>query len=87
MTFIESFTYFNTTQRKTCPYLELFLSAFSGIRLNTGRNFESLRIQSGCGKMRTRITPNTGKVIHSVIFFELNAILAKIEQRTLFLGA
>ena len=32
-------------------------------------------------------TPNTDKVIHSVIFFELNAILAKIEQRTLFLGA
>ena len=32
--------------RKKCPYLELFCSAFS-------------RIQSDCGKMQTRVTPNT----------------------------
>ena len=32
---------------------------FHAFGLNTGRDFLSLRIQSECGKMRTRITPNT----------------------------
>ena len=51
--------------RKKCPYLELFWSAFSRIRteygetlafgLNTERYSVSLRIQSECRKMRTRI--------------------------------
>ena len=39
------------------PYSESFWSAFSHIRTKYG---VSLRIQSECGKMRTRITPNTG---------------------------
>ena len=36
---------------KKCPYLELFWSVLSSIQA---------RIQSECGKVRTRITPNTG---------------------------
>ena len=32
---------------------------FPAFRLNTERYSISLRIQSTCGKMRTRITPNT----------------------------
>ena len=46
-----------------CPYSELFWSAFSRIRTEYGKIHSkygvSLRIQSECGKMRTRITPNT----------------------------
>ena len=42
--------------REKCPYSELFWSLFSGIRTEYG---EILHIQSKCGKMRTRITPNT----------------------------
>ena len=42
-----------------CPCLELFWSHFPAFGLNTKRYFVSLRIQSKCGKMRTRITPNT----------------------------
>ena len=37
-----------------CPYSELFLSVFSRIRIS--------RIQSECGKIRTRITPKTDTV-------------------------
>ena len=40
-----------------CPYWELFWSAFSHIRNEYVEI--SLRIQSECGKMQTRITPNT----------------------------
>ena len=45
--------------RKKCPYSELFWSLFSRIRTNTERYGVYLRIQSKCGKIRTRITPNT----------------------------
>ena len=48
---------------KTSPYSELFLLAFFphflAFGLNTERYSVSLRIQSECRKMRTRITPNT----------------------------
>ena len=44
---------------KKCPYLELFWSVFSRIGLNTERYGVSFRIQSECGKIQTRITPNT----------------------------
>ena len=44
---------------KKCPYLELFWSVFSGIQTEYERYSVSLRIQSECGKIRTRITPNT----------------------------
>ena len=48
---IESWGRFVTTSalREKCPYLELFWSAFF---------FASLRIQSKCEKIRTKITPN-----------------------------
>ena len=39
-----------------CPYSDLFWSAFSR---NRTEYFVSLRIQSECGKIWTRITPNT----------------------------
>ena len=38
-----------------CSYLELFWSVFFRIRSEYGET----HIQSECGKMRTRITPNT----------------------------
>ena len=40
--------------REKCLYSELFWSAFSRVPFSL-----SLRIQSECGKMQTRITPNT----------------------------
>ena len=49
--------------RKMYPYSELFWSAFfsyfPAFGLNTKRYGVSLRIQSKCKKMRTRIIPNT----------------------------
>ena len=47
--------------RKECPYLELLWSAFSRIRTEYGE------IQSECGKMRTRVTPNTD-TFHEVYY-------------------
>ena len=44
---------------KKCPYSELFWSAFSRIWTEYGEYYVFLRIQSKCGKMRTRLTPNT----------------------------
>ena len=48
--------YINVSLRKKCPYLGLFWFTFSRIWTRYGI---SLRIQSVCGKMQTRITPNT----------------------------
>ena len=50
----------NSTLRKKCPYLELLWSLFSHIRTGYRRYGVPLRIQPECGKMRTRITTNTG---------------------------
>ena len=44
--------------RKKCPYLELFWSVFPTFGLNTEKCPVSLRIQSECGKIRTRKTTN-----------------------------
>ena len=44
------------TLRKKCPYSGPHFPTFG---LNTGRYSLSFRIQSKCGEMRTRITPNT----------------------------
>ena len=46
----------DTFKLVSCPHSGLFLSVFSRIRTEYGI---SLRIQSECGKIRTRITPNT----------------------------
>ena len=51
--------YENYSLRKKCPYSELLWSTFSAFGLNTERYSVSLCIQSKCGKMRTRIPPNT----------------------------
>ena len=50
--------YSNTTLRKKCPYSKLFWSTFSRIRTEYGEIRSISTIQSKCGKMRTRITPN-----------------------------
>ena len=60
-------TIFNTTLREKCPYSELFWSAFPEFGLNTERYFVSLRIQSECGKMQIRITPNAD-TFYAVLF-------------------
>ena len=46
------------TVRKKYPYSELFCPHFPAFRLNMERYGISLRIQSECGKIRTRITPD-----------------------------
>ena len=45
--------------REKCPYSKLFWSTFSRIRTEYGEILISLRIQSECGEIRTRKTPNT----------------------------
>ena len=47
------------TLHEKCPYSELFWHVFSHIRTEYGEIQVSLRIQSECGKIRTRITANT----------------------------
>ena len=45
--------------REKCLYSEVFWSAFSLIQTEYERHSISLRIQSECAKMWTRVTPNT----------------------------
>ena len=45
--------------REKCPYSELFWPVFSRIRTEYREILVSLRIQSECGKIRTRIIPST----------------------------
>ena len=59
------------TLRKMCPYSEFFWSLFSRIRTGYG---EIRRIQSECGKIRTRITPNMGN-IYAVYSISYNQML------------
>ena len=49
----------NMALREKRPYSELFCSVFSRIWTEYGEILLSLRIQSKCGKMWNRITPNT----------------------------
>ena len=52
---------------------------FPAFGLNTERSGVSLRIQSECGKIRTRITPNTD-IFYAVSYKEFNSkILIKIK--------
>ena len=55
--FLLSFT-MSLTQRKNCPYSELFWCVFSRILLKTERYSVSFCIQSESGKIPTRITLN-----------------------------
>ena len=73
--------YLNLTLRKKHPYSELFWSVFSRIRTEYRENWVSLRIQSQCGKMRTRIIPNTGTFYSVWIFFHLGAVLLPLSQK------
>ena len=56
---------------KKCLYSELFCSVVSPFGLNTEQYRVSLRLQSECGKIRTRITPNTDS---------FDAVLSLIEK-------
>ena len=51
----EKFCFFTA---KKCPYSDCSVPHFPAFGLNAERYRVSLRIQSECGKMRTRITPN-----------------------------
>ena len=57
----------NLPLREKCPYSELFWSVFPRIWNNIERYGISLRIQSECGKIRTRITRNTN-TFYAVLF-------------------
>ena len=59
------------TLPKKCPYSGPYFLAFV---LNTKRYGVSLRIKSKCGKIRTRITPNTDS-FHAVVY--INVIMSK----------
>ena len=67
--------------REKCPYSELFWSVFSAFRLNMGRYGVSLRIQSECGKIRTRITPNTDTKVHFKTSFSDEKKSLKFKKR------
>ena len=53
---------------------------FPAFRLNTGRYSMSLRIQSKCGKIRTRITTNTD-TFHAVQIIGVND-MRMLEEKT-----
>ena len=71
--------------RKKCPYSELFWSAFSLIWTDMERYGVSLRIQSKCEKILTRITPNTELFTQWRLLIHENPILKKYNIFTLFL--
>ena len=62
-TFTRSLEFSNKSEkhslRENCPYSKYSGPHFHAFGLNTERYSVSLCIQSECGKMRTRITPNT----------------------------
>ena len=60
---------------KSVP-LEFFLSVFSRIWTECG---VSLRIQSKCGKIQTKTTPNT-EILHTVVILLRSSILDDICQ-------
>ena len=62
------YIYINISLRKKCPYSGYFVPHFSAFGLNTERYGVSLHIQSECGKMRTRITPNMN-TFHAVYVY------------------
>ena len=55
---------------------------FPAFRLNTERYEVSLRIQSECGKMLTRINPNmdTFNAVNAIKFNRANAMLFKVRK-------
>ena len=66
----------NFSPRKKCPYLELFCSAFSLIQTEYWEIRSISPIQSKCGKMRTRITPNTD-TFHAVFLSSLEKLQSR----------
>ena len=64
---LQTFYFALLALRKKCRYLELFWPVFSCIRTEYGEYSVSLRIQSECREMQTRITPNMDTV-HAVLF-------------------
>ena len=75
----------NISLCEKCSYLGLFWSAFSSIRTEFSylKIRISLHIQSECGKMRTRITPNTDTFyIMSISVLDFSTESAK--KRTIY---
>ena len=66
---------FRFALREKCLYSELFWSVFSRIRTEYGEILVCLRIQSECGKIRTRITPNTDTFYEVVLTLKLRIII------------
>ena len=64
-TYVYIYIIHKSSLRKKHPYSELFWSTFG---LNTGRYGVSFCIQSECGKIQTKITPNTD-TFHAVVLF------------------
>ena len=62
----------SSTLREKSPYLEFSGPHFPAFGLNAERYGGSLRILSECGKIRTRITPNTGT------FYAVESLCIKI---------
>ena len=69
---------------KKCLYSELFWSTFSAFGLNTDRYGVSLRIQSECGKMRTKITPNMGTFYAVFILNDQNLNVTPLVTKNTF---
>ena len=66
---------------KSVPIRSFSGQHFSAFELDTERYEVSLRIQSECGKILTRKTPNTG-AFHAVGFFSVKILTQKLtEQR------
>ena len=65
--------------RKNCPYSELFWPVFSHIQTEYGYSV-FLCIQSECGKIRTRITPNkdTFHAVNATFTVLLRIILGQV---------
>ena len=65
--------------REKCPYSELFWSDLPTFGLNT----HSLRIQSECGNIRTRITPNM-ESFNAVKYFHFRSFSDKTNDLVFF---
>ena len=67
---------------KACPYSEFFWSVFLRIRTEYGeiQSISPLRIQSECGKIRTRQTPNTDN-FQAIYFVSIFALYNNIRRQ------
>ena len=71
--------------RKKSPYSEFLWSVFSRMRAEYGEILVSLRIQPGCGKIRTIKTPNTD-TFYAVLFIHTLQVESQPSRSELWLG-